>query len=154
MDDAISVEVQWDPEGARCLDLSRSLVVIHEHAMGKRSEGEEPSLSKKKVTGWATQQEVLGYDVDTESMTIALPKKVDELRARLAEWPAGRQTATVREVLVLAGKLHHASFVIRPGRYFGRRFLQLSNLHLDGAERAGGWGGGGGSKRRRKGGGV
>ena len=37
----------------------------------------------------------------------------------------------------------HASFVIRPGRHFVRRLLQLSNLHLSGAERAGGgeaWG--------------
>jgi len=46
-------------------------------------------------------------------------------------------------VLVLAGKLHHAAFVIRPGRYFVRRLLQLTGLHLNGAERAGGgdtWG--------------
>ena len=41
----------------------------------------EPLLSHKTVTGWATQQEILGYDVDTESMTIALPaQKVDGLR--------------------------------------------------------------------------
>ena len=72
-------------------------------------------------------------------MTIALPtRNVDDLRARAAEWTAERQSATVREVLVLAGKLHSASFVIRPGRYFVRRLLQLSNLHLSGAERAGG----------------
>ena len=151
MDDAISVEVQWDSEGARCLDLSRSLALIHDQAMGERCEGEEPLLSHKKVTGWATQQEVLGYDIDTESMSIALPtRKVDDLRARLAEWPAGRQTATVKEVLVLAGKLHHASFVIRPGRYFVRRLLQLSNLHLDGGERAGGGGRGAGTENRQK----
>ena len=36
MDDAISVEVQWDLEGARCLDLSRSLASIHFQAMGER----------------------------------------------------------------------------------------------------------------------
>ena len=85
---------------------------------------------------------MLGYDVDTESMTIALPtRKVEELRARLADWPAGRQTAAVREGLVVAEKLHDASFVIRPGRYFIRSLLQVSNLHIDGAERAGGGGG-------------
>ena len=59
MDGAFSVEVQWDPEGARCLDLSRSLAVIHEQAMGESSEGKEPLISKQKVTGWASQQEVL-----------------------------------------------------------------------------------------------
>ena len=136
MDDAISAEVQWDAEGVRCLDLSRPLAFIHEKAMDERSEGEEPLLSRKKVT---TQQKVLGYDIDTESMAIALPtRKVDHLRARVAKWTAERQSATVREVLVLAGKLHHASFVIRPGRYFVRRLLRLSNLHLSGTERAGG----------------
>ena len=74
-------------------------------------------------------------------MTISLPKrKVDEPRARLADWQAGRPTATVREALVLAGKLRHASFVIQPGRYLICRLLQLFNLHLDGVERAGGVG--------------
>ena len=151
MDDAISIEVQWEKGGGRCLDLSRSLASIHFEAMGERCEGEEPLLSQKKVTGWATQQEVLGYDIDTESMTIALPpRKVDDLRAQVAKWPVGRETATVKEVLVLAGKLHHASFVIRPGRYFVRRLLQLSNLHLNGAERAGGGGRGVGTGSRPK----
>ena len=120
---------------------------------GREGEGEEPLLSHRKVTGWATQQEVLGYGIGTESMTIALPaRKVDDLYARVAEWPPERETATVKEVLVLAGKLHHASFVIRPGRYFVRRLLQLSNLHLSGAERArrGGRGAGTGSRLKRE----
>ena len=97
------------------------------------------------MAGRATQQEVLGYDIDTERMTIALPaREGDQSRARLtAECPAGRQTATVKEVLALAGKLNHQSFVIRSGRYFVRRLLQLTNLHLSGADRArggGAWG--------------
>ena len=110
--------------------------------MGGRCEGGKPLLSHKKVTGWATQQEMLGYDSETERMAIAMPaRKVDEVRARVAEWPPGRETATVNEFLVLAGKMHHACFVIRLGRYFVRRLLQLSNLHLNGAKRAGGvWG--------------
>ena len=99
MDYAISIKVQWGKEGGRCLDLSRSLASTHVQAMGERCEGEEPLLSHKTVTDWATQQEVLGHDIDTESMTIALPaRKVDELRARVAEWPPGRETATVKEV--------------------------------------------------------
>ena len=61
-------------------------------------------LSHKKVTGWATQMEVLGYDIDTDSMTIALPaRNVDELRARVAKWPAARETAMVKEAFVIAG---------------------------------------------------
>jgi len=96
-----------------------------------------------------TEHVVLGWLVDTEAGTISLPEqKVQDLRERLAEWPPHRKQATVREVLVLAGKLHHAAFVIRPGRYFVHRLLQLAGLHLNGMERAGGgdaWG-----RHRRK----
>ena len=46
MDDAISTEVQWDKEGGRCLDLSRSLASINFQAMGERCKGEEPLLSQ------------------------------------------------------------------------------------------------------------
>ena len=105
--------------------------------MGERAEGEEPLLSHK-VTDSAPQQEVLGFDLDRDKMTISLPvRKVKELRELLEEWPAGRSTATVREVLVLAGKLHHAAYVIRRGTYFVHLLLQLSGLHLNGQEKRG-----------------
>ena len=98
---------QW--EGA----VYRLVASIHFQAMGEQGEGEEPLLSHRKVTSWETRQEMLGYDIDTESMTIALPaRKVDDLRARVAEWPPERETATVKEVLVLARKLHRASFCL------------------------------------------
>lgn len=38
----------------------------------------------------------------------------------------------VRKVLVLAEKLHHAIYVVRPGRCFVRRLLQMSGVHLNG----------------------
>ena len=58
-------------------------------------------------------------------MTISRPARKDkELRKLWEEWPAGRCTVTVPEVFVLAGKLHHAAYVIRPGRYFVQRLLQ------------------------------
>ncbi|CAN0532247.1 unnamed protein product, partial [Laminaria digitata] len=61
-------------------------------------------LSHKKVTDWAPKQEVLGFDLDTERMTISLPaRKINELHEMLEDWPPERRTATVREVLVLAG---------------------------------------------------
>ena len=98
MDDAISVEVQKEDGWERCLDVSRWLAPIHFKAMGEGRE-EEPLWSHKKVTGWATQQEVLGYDIDTESMTISLPVlRVGELRERLVDWPAGRNTTTVKSL--------------------------------------------------------
>ena len=75
MDDSISAEVQWYSEEARGLDLSRSLRFIYDQAMGERSEGEEPLLSRNKVTGGATQQEFSVYDIGTEGMAIALPAR-------------------------------------------------------------------------------
>ena len=103
---------------------------------GARAEGKEPLLSNTTVTDWAPQQEVLGFDLDTERMTMSLPARtVRELQELLGEGPAGMRTATVREVLALTGKLHHAEYVIIPARYFVQRLLQLSRLHLNGQER-------------------
>lgn len=71
-------------------------------------------------------------------MTVSLPqRKVNDLVERLETWPPGRQAATVREILVVPGKRNQATFVIRPGRYFIARLLQLSGLHLKGEELAG-----------------
>eukprot|EP00752_Nemacystus_decipiens_P006636 g5966.t1 len=104
----------------------------------ERGVGEEPVLSHKNTMEWAPQMEVLGNEVDTEAMTIGLLEaKLARTTEELARWPPGRGSATVEEVLSLAGKLHHAAYVIRPARYFVRRLLQLTHLHLDGSERAG-----------------
>lgn len=59
-----------------------------------------------------------GYGIATANVAIALP-------VRTTEWPAGRQTATVRGVLVVAGKVHRVPFEIRPGQFFVRRLVRL-----------------------------
>ena len=43
---------------------------------------------------------------------------------------------------MLAGKLHHMAYVIRPGRYFVCQLLHLSKLHLNGQDNL--WGAGDG----------
>ena len=129
--------------------LSQVLASNDHQARGERGVGKKPLLSQKKVTDWATRQEVPGFDLDTERMTISLlGRKINELRDMLQEWTEKRNNATVREVLVLAGKLHHVAYVIRPGRYFVRRFLQLSKLHMKGQEKRRG---GGGRERKKAG---
>ena len=133
----MSVEVQWDSDGGRCLALVQSLSSIHFQAMRERAEREEPLLSRKKVANWAPQQDVLGFDLDMQRMTISLPAKVREVQELLEECPPGKRTATVREVLVVVGKLHHAAYVIRRGTYFVHLLLQLSGLHLNGQEKRG-----------------
>lgn len=68
---------------------------MHFKAMGERELGDEPLLSHKNVTYWAPQQEVLGFKLDTEAMTISLPlRKLRDLQERSEEWPATRAIAT------------------------------------------------------------
>lgn len=59
-----------------------------------------------KTTGWATQHKVHEYDIYTGSITIALPaRSVDELRVRLAEFRARRETEAVAvSTTMLAGE--------------------------------------------------
>ena len=54
VDDAISVEVQWKEDGARCKALTASLADAYFQAMWERAEEEEPLLPRKKMTVWAT----------------------------------------------------------------------------------------------------
>lgn len=100
--------------------------------MGVYAPGEEPLLSQKKATDWSTQHETLGFFLDTNDLTISLSlRKSKELKDKLAHWAWSRKTPTVKEFLVLSGKLHYSALVVRPGRYFVRRLLQLCRLHLN-----------------------
>ena len=75
--------------------------------------GRSPCCHTRKLRIGPPRQEVLGFDLDTEKKARSLPiKKVRELWELLEEWPTGRNTATVREVLELPAKLHHATYVI------------------------------------------
>ena len=130
-----------EADGGRFLVLSQALASNHHKTMGERAVGGEPLLSHKNLTDRVPRQEMLGFDLDTERMTISLPgNKINVLREMLQESPEERSKATVGEVLVLAGKLHHVADVIRPGFYFVRRLLQLCKLHLNGQEKRGGKG--------------
>ena len=101
-------------------------------------------MSREKITGWSIAQDILGLWGDTEDMTVGLlQRKLEDLRQRLANWPPERREATVREVLSLAMKMHHVSYMVPPGQYFVDRLLRLGNLHLAGEESRGGrdaWG--------------
>ena len=52
-------------------------------------------------------------------------------------WRTGYRNGGRKQSLSLAGKLHHAEYVVRPGRYFVRRLLRLANPHLTGESREG-----------------
>ena len=81
------------------------------------------ALSKKE--GPATSLIFLGIEVDCNSMQLRLPlPKLHRLQATTREW-AGRKDCTKHELQSLIGQLHDASIIIRPGRTFIRRLLDL-----------------------------
>ena len=68
------------------------------------------------MSDWDTQLEVLGWEIDTAALTIALPsKKLHDLCELIIAWPVARRTATVTALRRLIGKLLHVSQVVRPG---------------------------------------
>ena len=67
----------------------------------------------------------LGIEFDTVSMEIRLPKeKLERLQALQGSWRGKRSCQRV-ELESLAGHLHHACKVVRPGRRFLRGILSL-----------------------------
>ena len=68
----------------------------------------------------------LGIEIDSNSFTIRLPlDKLRELRQLVHLW-MNRRKCTKRELLSLIGSLSFACKVIRPGRMFLRRLIDLS----------------------------
>ena len=65
----------------------------------------------------------LGIELNSKAMTISLPEnKLQGIKATLHEF-IGKVRATKRQLQSLAGKLNHASKVVRGGRTFMRRIL-------------------------------
>ena len=93
------------------LDLCEALgVPIAEHKL----EGPAPSLS------------FLGIQIDTIQGTLALPKdKLVRLKALITSWRS-RKCCKKRELLSLIGQLQHACRVVKSGRTFLRRMIDLS----------------------------
>ena len=80
----------------------------------------------EKLEGPATCLTFLGIEVDTEAMELCLSeKKLGLLTATVKEW-YGRKSCTKRELLSLIGVLSHACKVVRPGRSFLRRLINVS----------------------------
>ena len=67
----------------------------------------------------------LGITLDSSLQEIRLPPELARLRACLPAWRT-RQKCTKRELLLLIGVLSFACKVVRPGRIFLRRLIDLS----------------------------
>lgn len=85
-------------------------------------------IAAHKTEGPSTIITFLGIELNTRSMTIRLPdEKLSRLKKEIQQWN-GRYSCTKQELQSLVGQLHHACCVVKPGRTFLRRMLDLLRL--------------------------
>ena len=83
-------------------------------------------IAREKTVGPSTKITYLGIEIDTVAQCIRLPAdKYDALTSLLKEW-RGKQKCTKRELLSLIGSLSFAAKVVKSGRLFLRRLIDLS----------------------------
>ena len=83
-------------------------------------------IAEHKLEGAAPVLLFLGIEVDTTSSTLKLPpEKLGRLKSVVTSWQL-RKCCRKRELLSLIGQLQHACRVVRAGRTFLRRIIDLS----------------------------
>lgn len=88
-------------------------------------------IAPHKVEGPQSKLTFLGIQIDTESETLALPgEKLDRLKQAIFDWRS-KKYCKKRELLSLIGQLQHACRVVRSGRTFLRRMIDLSSSARD-----------------------
>jgi hypothetical protein len=82
-------------------------------------------IAAHKRDGPTTLIILLGIEIDTVAGTLRLPAdKLERLQSLLHEW-GDRKACTRKELESLIGLLNHACKVVRPGRSFLRRMIDL-----------------------------
>ena len=85
-------------------------------------------LAEHKVEGPATSLVFLGIEIDTMAGILRLPDgKLQRILAELERW-SGRKSCRRRKLESLVGLLQHACRVVRPGRSFLRRMIDLLSV--------------------------
>ena len=85
-------------------------------------------IAEHKLEGPATVLPFLGILIDTERRILELPaEKLDRLKGLIRTWQ-GKKSCRKRELLSLIGQLQHACRVVRAGRTFLRRMIELSTV--------------------------
>ena len=84
------------------------------------------TVAPNKTEGPSTMLVFQGSQFDTQSLTMSLPlPKLERLRRSILLW-MGKKSCSKQELLSIIGRLQHACCVIRPGRSFLRRMIELS----------------------------
>ena len=82
-------------------------------------------LATDKIEGPACIITFLGITLDTPQMELCLPEeKIQRLKSLIEEW-SPKRWCRKRDLESLIGQLHHASTVVKPGRSFTRRMIDL-----------------------------
>ena len=82
-------------------------------------------MAGHKGKGPITALTFLGFEVDTEQLVVRLPdKKLQKTKALVQDW-VGKKACRKRDLESLLGHLQHAATVVRPGRTFVRRLIEL-----------------------------
>ena len=85
-------------------------------------------LATEKLEGPTERLTFLGIEIDTRLGILRLPDdKLQRVRHSLDEWES-RRACTKRELESLIGTLQHACQVVRPGRSFLRRMIDLARI--------------------------
>ncbi len=85
-------------------------------------------VSAHKTEGPATAITFLGIVLDTAAQELRLPvDKLRRLSATVQKWQS-KKSCRKRKLLSLIGQLQHACRVVRPGRTFLRRMIDLSTV--------------------------
>ena len=85
-------------------------------------------LAMEKQEGPSSCLTFLGIEIDTRVGVLRLPQeKLRRVRMALARW-SNRKSCTRRELESLIGTLQHACRVVRPGRSFLRRMIDLLTI--------------------------
>lgn len=88
-------------------------------------------IAHHKTEGPARSLVFLGIEIDAAEGILRLPEdKLRRLRSTIAMWH-NRRSCTKRELLSVIGQLQHACCVVRPGRSFLRRMIDLSKSVKD-----------------------
>ena len=86
----------------------------------------EIPVATDKLIGPATEVVYLGITINTNTFIISIPDdKIDEVLSVLPKW-CSRRTCKKSELLSLLGKLNFFATVVRAGRLFVRRLIDLS----------------------------
>ena len=108
------------PESDECASGLRALMQTCDH-LGV-------PLAQGKSEGPSTTLTFLGIEINTVACTISLPQpKLQRIRVLLLEWD-DKKVCTRRELESLVGLLNHACKIVRPGRSFLRRMIDLLSV--------------------------